>query len=193
MGTPYYMSPEVCRSEPYSYKSDIWSLGCVLYECCMLKHAFESENLLGLVYKIVSDRYDPIPSQYTQDLSSLIARLLDKSAHSRPKGEDVQQIAYVKKHLAQLEEGESRGSTVGGAARGSPGGGRGGPAEHRRNQMNSDLFTSGGATPSGGDRYGKRVAPSLGPGAQKQKRKPTPLNFDKPPDPAQPSTFLSYK
>ena len=73
VGTPYYMSPEVCRSEPYSYKSDIWSLGCVLYECCMLKHAFESENLLGLVYKIVSDRYDPIPSQYTQDLGNLIA------------------------------------------------------------------------------------------------------------------------
>eukprot|EP00392_Amoebophrya_sp_AT5.2_P014536 g14695.t1 len=61
VGTPYYMSPEVCRSEPYSYKSDIWSLGCVLYECCMLKHAFESENLLGLVYKIVSDRYRQRP------------------------------------------------------------------------------------------------------------------------------------
>ena len=86
VGTPYYMSPEVCRSEPYNYKSDIWSLGCVLYECCMLKHAFESENLLGLVYKIVSDRYDPIPDMYSQDLSFLISRLLEKSPHTRPKG-----------------------------------------------------------------------------------------------------------
>ena len=83
------MSPEVCRSEPYNYKSDIWSLGCVLYECCMLKHAFESENLLGLVYKIVSDRYDPIPELYSQDLTFLISRLLEKSPHTRPKGEFV--------------------------------------------------------------------------------------------------------
>jgi len=52
-GTPYYMSPEVCQSKGYSYKSDVWSLGCILYELCTLKHAFHSENLLGLVFKIV--------------------------------------------------------------------------------------------------------------------------------------------
>lgn len=53
VGTPYYMSPEVCRSEPYNWKSDVWALGCVLYELCMLKHAFESSSLLGLVYKVL--------------------------------------------------------------------------------------------------------------------------------------------
>eukprot|EP00406_Dinophysis_acuminata_P005082 CAMPEP_0179237378 /NCGR_PEP_ID=MMETSP0797-20121207/14408_1 /TAXON_ID=47934 /ORGANISM="Dinophysis acuminata, Strain DAEP01" /LENGTH=526 /DNA_ID=CAMNT_0020944655 /DNA_START=136 /DNA_END=1718 /DNA_ORIENTATION=- len=67
VGTPYYMSPEVCRNEPYSWKSDVWSLGCVLYELCMLKHAFASSSLLGLVYKIVSDHYEPIPSFYSKD------------------------------------------------------------------------------------------------------------------------------
>ena len=68
VGTPYYMSPEVCRSEQYSYKSDVWALGCVLYEMCMLKHTFESDCLLGLVYKIVSDEYDPIPEHYSEEL-----------------------------------------------------------------------------------------------------------------------------
>lgn len=72
VGTPYYMSPEVCESKPYSYKSDIWSLGCVLYELCTLKHAFSADNLLGLVIKIVRERADPIPSIYSSHLSSLI-------------------------------------------------------------------------------------------------------------------------
>ena len=54
-GTPYYMSPEVCESKPYTYASDVWALGCILYELCTLKHAFMSENLLGLVFKIVRD------------------------------------------------------------------------------------------------------------------------------------------
>ena len=60
VGTPYYMSPEVCKSEPYSAKSDVWALGCILYELCTLKKAFEADNLLGLVYKIVMDPVKPL-------------------------------------------------------------------------------------------------------------------------------------
>ena len=81
IGTPYYMSPEICRSEPYSYASDVWALGCVLYEMCMLKHAFESDSLVGLVYRIVSDNYDPIPTMYSYDLAKLIRLLLNKEAN----------------------------------------------------------------------------------------------------------------
>lgn len=44
VGTPYYLSPEVCEDRPYNYKSDIWSLGCILYELCTLKHPFEAKN-----------------------------------------------------------------------------------------------------------------------------------------------------
>lgn len=103
VGTPYYMSPEVCRSEPYNWKSDIWALGCVLYELCMLKHAFESSSLLGLVYKIVSDHYEPIPSCYSPQLNDLIRQLLMKSAESRPTINQLFAIPYVKAYLARLD------------------------------------------------------------------------------------------
>lgn len=44
VGTPYYLSPELCEEKPYNNKSDIWSLGCVLYELCSFKHPFEAAN-----------------------------------------------------------------------------------------------------------------------------------------------------
>lgn len=37
VGTPYYLSPEVCENLPYTFKSDIWAVGCVIYELCALK------------------------------------------------------------------------------------------------------------------------------------------------------------
>ena len=78
------MSPELFKNKPYSYKSDVWALGCVLYELCTLKHAFSADNLLGLVYKIVQDKYDPIPSYYSKELQDLINMLLNKNAGERP-------------------------------------------------------------------------------------------------------------
>ena len=41
-GTPYYLSPEICENKPYNNKSDLWAMGCVLYEMSTLKHAFEA-------------------------------------------------------------------------------------------------------------------------------------------------------
>ena len=84
-GTPYYMSPEVCQNKPYTYQSDIWALGCILYELCTLKHAFHAENLLGLVFKIVQDKQEPIPDIYSDGLSQLINQLLIKDEKARPR------------------------------------------------------------------------------------------------------------
>jgi NIMA (never in mitosis gene a)-related kinase len=42
IGTPYYLSPEICDEKPYNEKSDIWALGCIAYEMITFKHAFES-------------------------------------------------------------------------------------------------------------------------------------------------------
>lgn len=72
VGTPYYMSPEVCQSRPYTYKSDVWALGCVIYECCTFNHPFDAPHLMGLIFKITMEKPEPISDMYSKDLSNLI-------------------------------------------------------------------------------------------------------------------------
>ena len=49
IGTPFYLSPEICQGRNYNMKTDIWSLGCILYELCTLKHAFQAGNMNQLL------------------------------------------------------------------------------------------------------------------------------------------------
>ena len=60
-GTPYYASPEVWKDQPYDSKSDIWSLGCVLYESITLKPPFRAEDMAGLYKKVIKGVYPKIP------------------------------------------------------------------------------------------------------------------------------------
>lgn len=110
VGTPYYLSPEVCEGRAYSYKSDVWSLGCVLYELCTFKHAFNADNLLGIVFKIVSGRADPIPARYSMQLKDLIQRMLLKDVNSRPNAGQVLNDPYVQSFMSSFVE--TRGTSL---------------------------------------------------------------------------------
>lgn len=111
VGTPYYMSPEICQNQPYTYKSDVWALGCVLYELCTLKHAFSADNLLGLVYKIVQDKHEPIPDCYSKELQELIHALLNKNAHERPSVAQILQTPVVRRKMQEFVT--NGGNTIG--------------------------------------------------------------------------------
>lgn len=56
-GTPYYTCPEIWKDKPYSFKSDVWSLGCVVYELCMLRPPFRAQQIEGLYQKVISGNY----------------------------------------------------------------------------------------------------------------------------------------
>ncbi|GFU37972.1 hypothetical protein NPIL_364941 [Nephila pilipes] len=84
IGTPYYLSPEICENKPYNNKSDIWSLGCVLYELTTLKHAFEAKNIKNLVFKIIKGSLPQIPDIYSSELKSLLAQIFVRNPHDRP-------------------------------------------------------------------------------------------------------------
>ena len=98
------MSPEVCKSEPYTSKSDVWALGCILYELCTLKKCYEADNLLGLVYKIVMDPVKPIPSElgFSKEIQKLIDLLLEKDPKARPSIVEILKMDIVKLKMKEF-------------------------------------------------------------------------------------------
>jgi NIMA (never in mitosis gene a)-related kinase len=85
VGTPYYLSPEICEEKPYNEKSDIWALGCILYEMATFKHPFNASNQGALIIKILNGNYEPLSNKdYSVDLKKMIASLLEKIYLKRP-------------------------------------------------------------------------------------------------------------
>eukprot|EP00471_Norrisiella_sphaerica_P001669 CAMPEP_0184486170 /NCGR_PEP_ID=MMETSP0113_2-20130426/7704_1 /TAXON_ID=91329 /ORGANISM="Norrisiella sphaerica, Strain BC52" /LENGTH=763 /DNA_ID=CAMNT_0026867919 /DNA_START=194 /DNA_END=2485 /DNA_ORIENTATION=+ len=84
IGTPYYMSPELFEHKAYNFKSDVWALGCILYEMATLKHAFDANNLNGLAMKIIRGKYPPISSTYSLSLRNLVKGMLNINPTRRP-------------------------------------------------------------------------------------------------------------
>ncbi|NXA33882.1 NEK3 kinase, partial [Eudromia elegans] len=84
VGTPYYVPPEVWESLPYNNKSDIWSLGCILYELCTLRHPFQANSWKHLILKICKGAYNPLPSHYSYELHYLIKQMFKRNPKNRP-------------------------------------------------------------------------------------------------------------
>lgn len=103
-GTPFYASPEVWSEKPYDHKSDMWSLGCVLYELCTLRPPFRAEDRKLLHVKICKGAYQQIPSHYSSDLSSLVKQLLTVDAAARPALEQVLKTPAVASKVAEIAE-----------------------------------------------------------------------------------------
>lgn len=95
VGTPYYMSPEQIEEQKYNEKSDIWSLGCIVYEMAALKPPFKASNHLNLAMKIKNGKFDRIPDRYSEELWSVIQMMLQLNSETRPSVDELLKIPQV--------------------------------------------------------------------------------------------------
>ena len=102
-GTPYYASPEVWRDEPYSYKSDLWSIGCVIYEMCALEPPFNGKDLDELFENICLGKIKRINNCYSDDLWNMILMLLQNDVEKRVNCEQFLESDLVKKKIIELK------------------------------------------------------------------------------------------
>uniref|UniRef100_A0A8C4YU12 Serine/threonine-protein kinase Nek11 n=1 Tax=Gopherus evgoodei TaxID=1825980 RepID=A0A8C4YU12_9SAUR len=102
-GTPYYMSPEALKHQGYDTKSDIWSLGCILYEMCCLDHAFTGHNFLSIVLKIVEGNTPCLPDRYPSKLNAVLHSMLNKNPSLRPSAAEILKIPYIDEQLQNVK------------------------------------------------------------------------------------------
>uniref|UniRef100_H2YS06 Serine/threonine-protein kinase Nek2 n=2 Tax=Ciona savignyi TaxID=51511 RepID=H2YS06_CIOSA len=104
VGTPYYMSPEQMNKVQYNDKSDIWSLGCLIYELCALVPPFTAPNQKLLAVKIKEGQFRRIPSKYSNDLQECIASMLNLTSTLRPSLEDIMGSLMLRKYVKEYSE-----------------------------------------------------------------------------------------
>lgn len=95
VGTPFYMSPEICAAERYTLKSDIWALGCIIHELCTLEPPFNAQTHLQLVNKIRKGDVAPLPKEYSRELNAVVKNCLSTNPTSRPDTENLLNHPFV--------------------------------------------------------------------------------------------------
>lgn len=95
IGTPYYMSPEIWNNRPYDAGSDLWSLGCMIYELASLRPPFVGDSFPSLKRAVTAGRYSPLPRKYSDSLTKVIGMMLRLNSRDRPS-------AHALLHSAEL-------------------------------------------------------------------------------------------
>ncbi|KAL1277263.1 hypothetical protein QQF64_023936 [Cirrhinus molitorella] len=96
---PLYVAPEILNGKPYGEKSDIWGLGCVIYELCMLKCAYPAKSTAETVQKILASSYEALPESFSADLRQLVADTLQPNPENRPSVSEILTRPFIINYL----------------------------------------------------------------------------------------------
>lgn len=102
VGTPYYMCPEICKGKSYSWGSDMWAMGCVLYEMCALRVPFNGHDLKSLISAITKAAVPELPSQY-KALQDVSHKLLSRNPAMRMHADDILGMPLVRETAKKMQ------------------------------------------------------------------------------------------
>ncbi|KAF4668287.1 Serine/threonine-protein kinase Nek6 [Perkinsus olseni] len=103
IGTPVYMSPEMYKGKSYSFESDVWGLGCVLYEALHGRYAFEADSLQGLALKIMQGHYGRMTC--SEGMQELVSLMLCESPKNRPSLQAILALPIVRTRIIPTLKG----------------------------------------------------------------------------------------
>lgn len=176
IGTPYYLSPEVCQDKPYAWASDIWAMGCVLFELSSLRVPFDAPSISGLMQKIIRGPTPQLAKTSSEFLCVLCAETLNRNASSRPSADELLKRPKIQEIVRfLLDEAQETGALAaappqhrGHSCEASPRrGGEGRGQEQQRQGSASPAPRHGRAeaaspSPSRGRDHGREASPGRG-------------------------------
>ena len=107
IGTPFYLSPEIWSNLPYNGQTDIWSLGCILYELCALHKPFQGVDARQLFAAVMRGDYEKLPPRYSSNLRSLVDAMLNAEPSERPTPAQILETPFIQSHMKLLVQQNS--------------------------------------------------------------------------------------